>query len=97
MPGPQQLAMIAALNDDVHVEEQRARYAARRTRLAAALKAAGFRIDHSEGALYLWASRDEDCWTTVDWLAERGILGRAGHVLRSERRTARQGCADGDR
>ena len=78
MPGPQQLAMEAALDDDAHVDEQHARYAARRTRLMAALVAAGFRIDHSEAALYLWASRDEDCWITVDWLAERGILVAPG-------------------
>ncbi|MCW2856993.1 MAG: dapL [Marmoricola sp.] len=78
MPGPQQRAMIAALDDDAHVDEQRAHYAARRTRLKAALEAAGFRIDHSEGALYLWSSRNEDCWSTVDWLAERGILVAPG-------------------
>lgn len=83
LPGPQQLAMIAALNDDAHVDVQHARYAARRTRLKAALEAAGFRIDHSDGALYLWAQRqppggDEDCWATVGWLAERGILVAPG-------------------
>ena len=85
MPGPQQRAMVAALDDDAHVEEQHARYAARRTTLRAALESAGFRIDHSEASLYLWATRDEPCWDTVAWLAERGILvapgafyGRAG-------------------
>jgi aspartate/methionine/tyrosine aminotransferase len=46
--------------------------------LRAALEGAGFRIDHSEGALYLWASRDEPCLDTVDWLAERGILVAPG-------------------
>lgn len=78
MPGPQQVAMVAALNDDEHVDEQHARYAARRTRLKAALEAAGFRIDHSEGSLYLWTSRDEDCWETVSWFADRGILVAPG-------------------
>ena len=78
MPAPQQRAMIAALEDDDHVVEQHARYAARRVRLKAALEAAGFRIDHSEGALYLWASRDEDCWETVGWFADRGILVAPG-------------------
>jgi aspartate/methionine/tyrosine aminotransferase len=38
----------------------------------------GFRIDHSEGSLYLWATRDEDCWETVSWLADRGILVAPG-------------------
>jgi succinyldiaminopimelate transaminase len=86
MPGPQQAAMIAALDDDAHVVEQHARYAARRAKLREALLTAGFRIDNSEASLYLWATRDEDCWDTVAWLADRGILaapgsfyGRAGH------------------
>jgi succinyldiaminopimelate transaminase len=78
MPGPQQVAMQAALDDDAHVVEQHARYAARRAKLREALQAAGFRIDHSEASLYLWATRDEDCWDTVSWLAERGILVAPG-------------------
>ncbi len=78
MPTPQQHAMVAALDDDAHVTEQHARYAARRTALRSALEQAGFRIDHSEASLYLWATRDEDCWTTVAWLAERGILAAPG-------------------
>ncbi|KQY57625.1 MULTISPECIES: succinyldiaminopimelate transaminase [unclassified Nocardioides] len=86
MPNPQQLAMIAALGDDVHVADQHARYAARRAKLREALERAGFRIDDSEASLYLWATRDEDCWDTVAALAELGILvapgafyGAAGH------------------
>jgi succinyldiaminopimelate transaminase len=78
MPGPQQRAMVAALEDDAHVEEQHARYAARRTTLRAALESAGFRIDHSEASLYLWATRGEPCWGTVAWLAERGVLVAPG-------------------
>jgi succinyldiaminopimelate transaminase len=78
VPAPVQAAMIAALADESHVAEQRARYAARRIALRAALQAAGFEIGHSEAGLYLWASRGEDCWKTVDWLAERGILAAPG-------------------
>jgi succinyldiaminopimelate transaminase len=78
VPAPIQAAMIAALGDESHVAEQRARYAARRTALRPALQAAGFEISHSEAGLYLWASRGEDCWKTVDWLAERGILSAPG-------------------
>jgi succinyldiaminopimelate transaminase len=78
VPAPIQAAMIAALGDESHVAEQRARYAARRTALRPALQAAGFEISHSEAGLYLWASRGEDCWKTVDWLAERGILAAPG-------------------
>ena len=48
------------------------------TLLRAALTGAGFAIDHSEAGLYLWATRGEDCWPTVDWLAERGILVAPG-------------------
>ncbi len=78
MPGPQQHAMAAALDDDEHAVEQHARYAARRAVLRDAFESAGFRIDHSEAALYLWASRDQDCWDTVAWLADRGILVAPG-------------------
>ena len=78
LPGPQQVAMAAALADDAHVEEQRERYAARRAMLRRALEAAGFRIDHSEASLYLWATRGEDCWQTVDDLADLGILVAPG-------------------
>jgi succinyldiaminopimelate transaminase len=85
MPGPQQHAMQVALDDDEHVEAQHARYQRRRTALKDAFEGAGFRIDASEGALYLWATRDEPCWDSVGWLADLGILvapgefyGRAG-------------------
>lgn len=78
VPAPVQAAMIAALGDPGHVVEQRERYAARRTALRGALQGAGFTIEHSEAGLYLWSSRGEDCWRTVDWLAERGILVAPG-------------------
>ncbi|QTI67855.1 succinyldiaminopimelate transaminase [Gordonia polyisoprenivorans] len=78
VPYPIQAAMTAALTDDAHVEVQRARYAERRTELAAAVRAAGFAIDHSEAGLYLWATRGEPCRETVDWLAQRGILAAPG-------------------
>ena len=78
MPAPQQAAMIAALADDEHVAVQHARYAARRARLRSALEQAGFRIDHSEASLYLWVTRDEDCWDTVSWFADRGVLVAPG-------------------
>jgi succinyldiaminopimelate transaminase len=78
MPGPQQRAMIAALDDDAHVTEQHARYAARRALLKEALLGAGFRVDHSEASLYLWSTRGEDCWKTVADLAELGILVAPG-------------------
>ena len=78
VPAPVQAAAIAALGDDVHVAEQRMRYSRRRDHLLSALLDAGFTIEHSEAGLYLWASRGEPCWDTVDWLAERGILVAPG-------------------
>ncbi|MGH3737994.1 MAG: succinyldiaminopimelate transaminase, partial [Micromonosporaceae bacterium] len=78
VPAPVQAAMLAALADEAHVAEQRDRYRARRAALWPALRAAGFRIEHSEAGLYLWCTRDEDCWRSVDWLAERGILVAPG-------------------
>ncbi|MFF3851315.1 bifunctional succinyldiaminopimelate transaminase/glutamate-prephenate aminotransferase [Streptomyces sp. NPDC002328] len=75
---PTQAAVVAALSDDAHVHEQRERYAARRTALRAALLDHGFRIEHSEASLYLWATRDESCWTTVAHLADLGILVAPG-------------------
>ncbi|MEV4277311.1 succinyldiaminopimelate transaminase [Actinoplanes xinjiangensis] len=78
VPAPVQAAMVAALTDETHVAQQRERYAARREILRVALVKAGFEISHSEAGLYLWATRDEDCWTTVDRLAQRGILAAPG-------------------
>jgi succinyldiaminopimelate transaminase len=78
VPAPVQAAMIAALGDSGHVAEQKARYRARRTSLREALVDAGFTVEHSEAGLYLWATRGENCWATVSWLAERGILVAPG-------------------
>lgn len=78
VPRPVQKAMIAAYTDDAHVREQKAIYGRRRDLLRAALTDNGFRVDHSEAGLYLWSTRDEPCWQTVDYLAEKGILVAPG-------------------
>jgi succinyldiaminopimelate transaminase len=78
VPAPVQAAMVAALSDEAHVAEQRARYAHRRLVLRTALEGAGFTIEHSEAGLYLWATRGDDCWASVEWLAARGILAAPG-------------------
>ncbi len=78
VPLPVQAAAVAAWSDDEHVRVQRRRYAHRRDVLRVALVDAGFRIDHSRGGLYLWATRDEPCWQTVNDLADRGILVAPG-------------------
>jgi len=79
VPLPVQKAMIAALGDNSHVAEQRNRYNARKTKVRSAIEKHGFRIDHSEAGLYLWATRDERDWDSVAWFAERGILVTPGH------------------
>jgi succinyldiaminopimelate transaminase len=68
VPKPVQAALTAALSDDVHADEQKERYRARREMLRAGLEAAGFRIEHSEAGLYLWAARP-------------GLTGRAATEL----------------
>jgi succinyldiaminopimelate transaminase len=79
MPAPVQAAMTAALGDDAHADEQRARYATRRARLRAALEQAGWAVIHSEAGLYLWAARPGlDCWDSVGALAAAGILVAPG-------------------
>ena len=78
VPGPVQRVMIELLADQQHVELQRQRYLSRRRLLRPALESAGFRIEHSEGGLYLWATRDEDSRSTVNSLAQLGILAAPG-------------------
>ena len=78
MPTPVQAAMAAALDDDTHVTEQKERYRRRRVLLRSALEYAGFRIEHSEGGLYLWATAGDPCWETVSDLAALGILVAPG-------------------
>ncbi|CAA9317205.1 MAG: N-succinyl-L,L-diaminopimelate aminotransferase, type 2 [uncultured Frankineae bacterium] len=78
VPAPVQAALVAALGDDAHVAEQRARYAARRDVLLPAVRAAGFTVEHSEAGLYLWCTRGEPCWDTVAALAGAGVVVAAG-------------------
>ncbi|HEV7173470.1 succinyldiaminopimelate transaminase [Pedococcus sp.] len=78
VPWPVQQALTAALGDDAHVAGQKARYAARRATLRAAVEAFGLRVDHSDAGLYLWATRGEDAWATVEAMAARGILVAPG-------------------
>ena len=73
VPWPVQRAVLAALGDVTHVEEQKARYAARREVLRPAVERFGLRVDDSEAGLYLWATAGEDGRVTVERLADRGI------------------------
>jgi len=81
VPTPIQAAATAALNDDAHVQSQRSRYSQRRQQLRDALTDNGFRVgddDTSAAGLYLWVTNGESSMTTVDALAERGILVAPG-------------------
>lgn len=78
VPGPVQVATAAALDDDEHVAVQREVYRRRRASLLPALEAAGLRVEESGAGLYLWATADEDCWQTVDALADLGVLAAPG-------------------
>ena len=78
VPLPVQKAMVVALSDSKHVAEQRSRYNARKEKVRAAIEKNGFKVDHSEAGLYLWATRGESDWDSVSWFAERGILVTPG-------------------
>lgn len=78
-PSPVQAAMAVALADDAHVERQRTRYLARRAVLRPALEDAGWRIEHSQGSLYLWATHPAyDAYGSVGALADLGVLVAPG-------------------
>jgi len=78
VPTPIQMATIAALGDDSHVQIQRELYAKRREILHNALVNAGFTVEHSQAGLYLWATNGTTCAETINWLADRGILAAPG-------------------
>ena len=89
LPSPVQAAMTAALGDDEAPSAQHERYRARRHTLLPALESAGGQVTGSQAGLYLWTTFGEDGMTTVNCLAELGVLvapgmfygeGAAGHV-----------------
>lgn len=78
VPAPVQAAMAVLLGSQEHVDAQRERYARRRAMLRPALEAAGFRVECSEGGLYLWCTRGESGRASVEFLARLGILVAPG-------------------
>nr|WP_279672249.1 succinyldiaminopimelate transaminase [Flexivirga meconopsidis] len=78
VPWPVQRVIKAALGDDAHVAAQKQLYAAHRAQLRGALEQAGWRIDHSDAGLYLWATEGNSCRESVDRLATLGILAAPG-------------------
>lgn len=73
-PGPVQRAMAVALGDEEHVRIEKEIYRERRTVLLDAIRHYGFELAESQAGLYLWATLHEDCWKTVERMAELGIV-----------------------
>ncbi|MGZ8735255.1 MAG: succinyldiaminopimelate transaminase [Acidimicrobiia bacterium] len=83
VPSPVQAAAAAALGDDVHVEEQRVRYAARRTLVVDALGTHGLVHDGGPSTFYLWLRGDEgmeDGWELAARFADAGTLVAPGDL-----------------
>jgi len=81
MPAPVQAAAAAALCDDQHVEEQRARYARRRAVALPALESRGLVHDGGSSTFYLWlrdADRARDGWAVAEDLATTGLVVAPG-------------------
>src|SRR3954447_17718586 len=70
-----QRASIVAWNDERHVEDTRARYAAKREVMMPAIDAQGWEIVASQATMYLWVDAPEG---TADRLLERGVLVSPG-------------------
>ena len=82
-PAPVQAAATAALADDAHVDEQRARYARRREEARRALEEWGLVHDGGPSTFYLWLRSPEgveDGWSIARRLAERGLLVAPGDL-----------------
>ena len=73
-PAPVQHAIAVALGDYEHVKVARDTYGKRRDVLLPAIRDYGFELSDSQAGLYLWATLHEDCWKTVDRMAELGIV-----------------------
>ncbi|HEU5266448.1 MAG TPA: aminotransferase class I/II-fold pyridoxal phosphate-dependent enzyme [Jatrophihabitans sp.] len=78
--GPVQAAAVVALDDDDHVEAQRARYLARMQRLVDVLDKLGYPAQLPAGAFYLWvAAPGGDAWAAARDLARQiGIVVSPG-------------------
>jgi aspartate/methionine/tyrosine aminotransferase len=73
-PAPMQKVMAVALGDYEHVAIEKELYRERREILLAAVRGYGFKLSDSQAGLYLWATLGEDCWKTVDRMADLGIV-----------------------
>ena len=84
VPGPVQAAAAVALDDDVHVEEQRARYLERLELVAEGLRTAGYDASTPDGTFYLWVPirvDQADAWVAAEELAlTSGMLVSPGDL-----------------
>jgi aspartate/methionine/tyrosine aminotransferase len=80
VPGPVQLAGVAALADQSHVDVQRRRYQERLVRMRDILAAVGVSVALPGGGFYLWApAPGGDAWGFTEQLAgEGGVLVSPG-------------------
>ena len=73
VPGPVQAAATVALDDDRHVEEQRARYRERIDLMVGVLDAIGVKAPSPAGTFYLWVEAPEgDAWAFAERLLREG-------------------------
>ena len=70
-----QRASVVAWNDERHVAETRARYAAKRDVMIPAIEAQGWEIVASQATMYVWVAAPDG---TVDRLLDRGVLVSPG-------------------
>jgi succinyldiaminopimelate transaminase len=75
-----QRASIVAWNDERHVVETRARYAAKRDALLPVLAAKGWEVVASDATMYLWVAVP-DAETVAERLLERGIVVSPGSLF----------------
>jgi acetylornithine aminotransferase len=73
-----QRASVVAWNDERHVVETRARYAAKRDVLIPAIEALGWEIVASDATMYLWVAAPDG---TAERLLERGIVVSPGAMF----------------
>jgi succinyldiaminopimelate transaminase len=73
-----QRASVVAWNDERHVGETRARYAAKRDVMIPAIEEKGWEIVASEATMYLWVAAPAG---TADELLERGVLVSPGEYF----------------
>ncbi|MSY07278.1 MAG: succinyldiaminopimelate transaminase [Actinobacteria bacterium] len=82
VPGPVQAAAAAVLDDDEHVDIQRARYSERRALMLDGLARHGLIHEGGSALFYLWlrSSDGVDGWTAAARLAESGLIVAPGDL-----------------